>query len=254
MKILISPAKKMHVQRDSIAPRHLPQYLSETEELLAWLRARSYPELKALWGCNDKLTAENAARLAEMTLRDADTPALLAYEGIQYQYMAPEVLEEAALAYLEERLCILSGFYGVLRPMDAVLPYRLEMQAKAAVAGHKNLYAFWGDKLYRAVRDESGVIINLASKEYSKAVEAYLQPEDRFITCVFGELLGGKVVQKGVYAKMARGEMVRYLAEIGAERTEELKRFSRSGYTYREELSTETSYVFAREPGTYEED
>jgi len=78
MKILISPAKKMRVQRDSIASRHLPQYLSETEELLAWLRARSYPELKALWGCNDKLTAENVARLAEMTLRDADTPALLA--------------------------------------------------------------------------------------------------------------------------------------------------------------------------------
>ena len=128
------------------------------------------------------------------------------------------------------------------------------MQAKATAAGHKNLYAFWGDKLYRAVRDESGVIVNLASKEYSKAIEAYLQPEDRYITCVFGELLGGKLVQKGVYAKMARGEMVRYLAEIGAEQPEELKGFSRSGYAYREELSTETSFVFAREPGTYEED
>ena len=149
---------------------------------------------------------------------------------------------------MEEKLCILSGFYGVLRPMDAVTPYRLELQAKAAVAGHKNLYAFWGDKLYRAVRDESAVIINLASKEYSKAIEAYLQPEDRFITCVFGELLGGKLVQKGVYAKMARGEMVRYLAEIGAEQPEELKGFSRSGYVFREELSTETNYVFARDP------
>ena len=160
---------------------------------------------------------------------------------------------EAELRYVEEKLRILSGFYGVLRPMDAVTPYRLEMQAKAAVAGHKNLYAFWGDKLYRAVRDESAVIINLASKEYSKAIEAYLQPEDRYITCVFGELLGGKVVQKGVYAKMARGEMVRYLAEIGAEQPEELKGFSRSGYVFREELSTETNYVFAREPGTYED-
>ena len=103
------------------------------------------------------------------------------------------------------------------------------------------------------MRDESGVIINLASKEYSKAVEAHLQPEDRFITCVFGELIGGKVVQKGVYAKMARGEMVRYLAETGAEQPEELKGFSQSGYAFREELSTDTSYVFAREPGTYED-
>jgi UPF0246 protein EUBREC_1226 len=188
-----------------------------------------------------------------MNLREGGTPAILSYEGIQYQYMAPAVFEEKALHYVEEKLRILSGFYGVLRPMDAVTPYRLEMQAKAAVAGHKNLYAFWGDKLYRAVRDESAVIINLASKEYSKAIEAYLQPEDRYITCVFGELLGGKLVQKGVYAKMARGEMVRYLAEIGAEQPEELKGFSRSGYVFREELSTETNYVFAREPGTYED-
>ena len=174
-------------------------------------------------------------------------------ESLKFWIQSLSYAEQKALRYVEEKLRILSGFYGVLRPMDAVTPYRLELQAKATVAGHKNLYAFWGDKLYRAVRDESTVIVNLASKEYSKAIEAYLQPEDRYITCVFGELLGGKVVQKGVYAKMARGEMVRYLAEIGAEQPEELKGFLRSGYVFREELSTETNYVFAREPGTYED-
>jgi cytoplasmic iron level regulating protein YaaA (DUF328/UPF0246 family) len=93
--------------------------------------------------------------------------------------------------------------------MDGVVPYRLEMQAKATAGGCRNLYEFWGDDLYREVMDDSRILINLASKEYSKCIEKYLRPEDRYITCVFGELAGEKVVQKGVYAKMARGETLR---------------------------------------------
>lgn len=143
MKLIISPAKKMRVNTDSLAAGQLPRYLEEAETLKLWIQSLSYAEQKALWGCNDKIAVENAARFAAMNLREGGTPAILAYEGIQYQYMAPAVFEEKALRYVEEKLCILSGFYGVLRPMDAVTPYRLELQAKAAVAGHKNLYAFW---------------------------------------------------------------------------------------------------------------
>ena len=139
MKLIISPAKKMRVNTDSLAAERLPQYLEEAESLKFWIQSLSYAEQKALWACNDKIAEENAARFAAMNLREGGTPAILAYEGIQYQYMAPAVFEEKALRYVEEKLCILSGFYGVLRPMDAVTPYRLEMQAKAAVAGHKNL-------------------------------------------------------------------------------------------------------------------
>lgn len=147
-------------------------------------------------------------------------------------------------------ICAFSpAFYGVLRPMDGVTPYRLEMQAKAAVAGYRNLYDFWGESLYREVLDESRVIINLASKEYAKCVEKYLQPGDRFITCVFGELAGEKVVQKGVYAKMARGEMVRWMAETAAETPEQLRDFNRSGYRFDEGRSTPQKYVFVRKPG-----
>jgi cytoplasmic iron level regulating protein YaaA (DUF328/UPF0246 family) len=130
--------------------------------------------------------------------------------------------------------------------MDGVVPYRLEMQAKAAVAGHKNLYDFWGDDLYREVLDDSRIIVNLASKEYAKCIQKYLQPEDLFITCIFGEANGSKVVQKGVYAKMARGEMVRFMAGIHAEEPEQMKDFNWSGYRYDEERSSETEYVFIR--------
>ncbi len=131
-----------------------------------------------------------------------------------------------------------------------VVPYRLEMQAKIEVNGCKNLYDFWNESLYRTVLDDSHTIINLASKEYSKCIEMHLQPSDRFVTFVFGEIenKGGKekVVQKGVYCKMARGEMVSYLAGIGAESPEQAKGFSWSGYRFDEGRSDETTYYFIK--------
>jgi cytoplasmic iron level regulating protein YaaA (DUF328/UPF0246 family) len=174
------------------------------------------------------------------------TPAIRAYEGIAYQYMAPAVFEEEQLDYVQEHLRMLSGFYGVLKPMDGVTPYRLEMQAKASIGGRKNLYDFWGDKLYSECRDADGVIINLASKEYSKCIEAYLTPADTYITCTFCEMDKGKLVQKGTYAKMARGEMVRFIAKKQMKNPQELKGFDRLGYRFREDLSGDTAYVFER--------
>ncbi len=120
------------------------------------------------------------------------------------------------------------------------------MQAKAAINGCRNLYDFWGDTLYSEVIHRDRVIVNLASKEYSKCIEKHLKPKDVFITIVFGELIGERVVTKGVYAKMARGEMVRYAAEIGAEYPEQLKSFSLSGYRFDMDRSTESEYVFIR--------
>jgi cytoplasmic iron level regulating protein YaaA (DUF328/UPF0246 family) len=120
------------------------------------------------------------------------------------------------------------------------------MQAKASVSGCKNLYDFWGDSLYREVIDDSRIIVNLASKEYSRCIEKYLRPDDRYITCIFGELEGNKVVQKGVYAKMARGEMVRFMAGIQAETPEQIKAFNWSGYHYDEDRSSDNEYVFIR--------
>lgn len=246
MRIIISPAKKMVVDTDTVAPQDLPVFVERAEELRDWLRGLSYAELKTLWRCSDAIVRQNAERLAHMDLRRGLTPALVAYDGIQYTYMAPTVFDQGQLAWVQEHLRMLSGFYGVLRPMDGVVPYRLEMQAKAAVGGCANLYDYWGDALYREVMDESRVLVNLASKEYSKAVERYLQPADRYVTCVFGELEGGRVVQKGVYAKMARGEMVRYLASVQATGPDAMREFAWSGYAYDEGRSTETTLVFVR--------
>ncbi|MFT4007835.1 MAG: peroxide stress protein YaaA, partial [Lacrimispora sp.] len=116
---------------------------------------------------------------------------------------------------------------------------------KLSAAGKKDLYELWGDRLYKVVLDEDRVIINLASKEYSQAVEKYLTPKDRFITCVFGELQDGKVRQKGTLAKMARGEMVRFMVENNITEVEKLKEFNCLGYRYREEISSENNLIFS---------
>ena len=246
MRIIISPAKKMNVREDILNYRNLPVFLEETDRIMDWMKSLSLEEAKTLWGCNEKLAKQNFERFAKMELRRRLTPAILSYEGIQYQYMAPAVFENQMLAYVQEHLRILSGFYGVLKPLDGVTPYRLEMQAKAKVDGAGDLYDFWGDRLYREVLDDSHIIINLASKEYSKCVEKYLLPKDRFITCIFGELSNGKVVQKGTYAKMARGEMVRFMAENNISEPEEMKQFNRLGYRFVDHLSTDMEYVFIK--------
>ena len=235
MKIIISPAKQMRVDTDSFTCKELPVFIDRTEVLMKWIQSLSYEEQKRLWGCNDKIARQNAERFAHMDLQNNLTPALLAYDGIQYTYMAPAVFEDGQYDYVQAHLRILSGFYGVVKPMDGVVPYRLEMQAKASPHGYKNLYDFW-----------SRTIINLASKEYSKCIEKYLQPDDRYITCVFGEPEGDKIVQKGVYAKIARGEMVRYMAGIHAENPEQMKSFNWSGYHYDEDRSSDSEYVFIR--------
>lgn len=253
MRILISPAKKMNVDTDTLSPAGLPVFLEETEEILKWMRTLGFQEAKELWGCNEKIAKLNFERISAMELRRGLTPALLSYEGIQYQYMAPSVFEEGQYEYVQEHLRILSGFYGILKPMDGVTPYRLEMQAKAGPQGKKDLYDFWGDRPYREALDESRILINLASKEYAKCIEKYLGSQDVYLICVFGEYADGKVRQKGTYAKMARGEMVRFLAENRVESPQGLKDFDRLGYRFCGELSKEDTYVFIKQPSGQDE-
>ena len=248
MRAIISPAKKMRDQADAAEWSTLPTLIDRTEILKEWISGLSYAEQKKLWVCSDSIARQSAEWFAHMDLRRNLIPALLAYEGIQYTYMAPAVFEDGQFDYVQEHVRILSGFYGVLKPMDGIVPHRLEMQAKAAVGDSANLYEFWGDSLYWEIMDESRILVNLASKEYSKAIEKYLSPSDRYITCVFGELEGGKVVQKGVYAKMARGEMVRFMASVNAQTPDQLMAFNWSGYAFDEGRSSASKLMFVRSP------
>lgn len=248
MKIIISPAKKMNIDDDIFEYRSKPVFFEQAEELMNYMKNLSYDECKTIWKCSDKLAQLNYDRVVNMDLNYRLTPALFSYEGIQYQYMGARVLSRDALEYLQDNLRILSGFYGILKPLDGVVPYRLEMQSKFINYKNKDLYEYWADKIANSLFEETNLIINLASKEYSKCVEKYLKnsPGTKFITCVFGEIKGDKVIEKGTLAKMARGEMVRYLAQNKICDLEGLKRFDKLEYKYSQEKSNEKTYVFIK--------
>ena len=266
LEVIISPAKQMRIARDAFSPKGIPPYPTETERLWRALcaieRETGAAGLKALWNVNDKLLAENIERLhAFIPVADEralDEPAVAAvasaavfsYVGIQYRSMAPEVMDLGALDWIQDHLWILSALYGCVRPFDAVEPYRLEMGAKLAVDGARDLYGFWSDKLARAIApsdagsdgqppasDAGCTVVNLASAEYARAALPHLRVTDRVVTCIFGEdLRAGKPVQRATASKIARGSMVRWMAEHRIEDARELKGFD-IGYRYDPELS-----------------
>lgn len=244
MRIIISPARKMKVDLDNIPYQDLPKFFLKTEELLECLKQKSYEEIKKIWNCNDKIADYYYKYLKTIKLTKNLTPALLCYDGIQYQYMAPFVFETEQWDYVKEHVRILSAFYGILKPMDGILPYRLEMQSKIELNGYQNLYEFWGNTLYQTLKEETDCILNLASKEYAKCIENYIEKNVRMITCIFGQLKEKKIVQKGTLAKMARGEMVRFLAEQKIENLEEIKNFKRLNYCFDYKRSTEDKFIF----------
>ncbi|WP_139651752.1 YaaA family protein [Raoultibacter phocaeensis] len=266
MKILVSPAKKMNNADDVFAWRDLPRFVDRAEELMRAVKTLTYDEAKELWRTSDALTELNFERFRTMDVRGLEgglSPAVFSYEGIQYQHMAPAVMEQSQLEYLQEHLRILSGFYGMLRPFDGVVPYRLEMQANLSVGGARDLYAYWGDDLANAVAEDEGEILNLASVEYAKAVLPHLNARERgqgktqarqpscglggglhVVTCLFGRIEQGRLKQRATAAKAARGSMVRWCAERRIERAGDVRAFDVANYRYREDLSEEHTYVF----------
>lgn len=267
MKIIISPTKTMKSKDEGPGVLSRPFFLDETEKLMNILKEMDYDQLKKLWQCSDKLAQENFCRIEQMNLGRNLSPAILTYEGLVFKYMAPSVFTDEMWEYINEHLRILSGFYGVVRPLDGIVPYRLEMQAELENEKGKNLYEFWGSKLYDGLAEdesqdkdgESMTIINLASEEYYKCIEKYLKPKDRFITIVFGEYKKNKageiqldkngqpkVITKATPAKMARGEMVRFLAEHQISDLERIKEFTGGGFAWQENLSNEKEWVFLK--------
>lgn len=245
MRMIISPAKKM-VESEDLSSRSVPVFAERSRTLLSYLKSLDYQDLRKLLCCNDRLAGEAFHRYEVMDSPEGQSPALLSYDGIQYTYMAPRVFEEKYYEYVTEHLRILSGFYGLLRPLDGIRPYRLEMQARLKTPFCSSLYDFWGDSLYKEVVKGDGVILNLASEEYARCIRRYVTPEVTFHDCRFAFREGDKLVEKGVYCKMARGEMVRYCAENGIDELSDIRGFDRLGFSFSEEESSEKESVFIK--------
>jgi cytoplasmic iron level regulating protein YaaA (DUF328/UPF0246 family) len=256
LKLIISPAKKMRVSDGEPAARTRPLFSAEAKRLAEELKGLSYEEAKALWKASDAISGANFERLE--TLADdiggevtALTAAVVAYDGIQYKHIAPEVMSDRELAWLGRSLRIVSGLYGILRPFDGVVPYRLEMGARLAVGGARDLYEFWDSRAYDALCSErdADAIVNLASVEYARAVLPHALPDGpKVVTCLFGSVResDGRLVQRATEAKAARGTFVRWCAERQASEVGELGAFAERGYALDEARSDAATLVFVR--------
>lgn len=247
MKIIIAPAKIMKIDRDSFPIQSKPQFLDKTQILERFLKSRSNEQLKDLWHASENVTKQSILQLENMNLDERLTPAILAFSGIQYQYMAPDLFTQPALDYIQKNLRILSGFYGMLRPFDGVCPYRLELNTKMVGFRDYSLYHFWGSDIAENLFQEDNIVIDLASKQYTRLVKPYLSQGRQLITVDFQELKNGKWKTVGVHAKMARGEMVRYIAEKQIKNPTDLQDFNDFEFQFEPDVSTKDHYVFRTE-------
>ncbi|OFK24812.1 YaaA family protein [Olsenella sp. HMSC062G07] len=267
-RIIISPAKRMVASDDEPRPAQAPRLIEDARTLTAALLALGREDAQRLWRCSDALAGAAWAQtlaLDEALRQDPTslTAAVTCYNGIQYTHLAAAVMSTEELAWLEGHLRIVSGMYGVLRPLDGVAPYRLEMQARLAPKGARNLYEFWGDRICKeAIRgagdadggadgagDGATAIVNVASAEYARAVLPAVRAAGvRVITCGFfaPRPRDGKLVQAATEAKATRGGFVRWAAERRIGNVEDLRRFDERGYVLDQGRSSKDDWVFIR--------
>ena len=242
---ILSPAKNMRPAGLKGIALTQPALLERTKQLLPLLQAMEPWELESKLKINPQLAMKAFADFQEFGAPGGESAALLSYRGLAYQNLDAQSLSSAEFAFAGEHIRILSAFYGVLRPGDAIKPYRLEFQCKFQPGG-KSLYHFWGDSIYRELYSSGDAVVNLASKEYSKAVSAFLRPGDRFVTCDFLTFRRGKLITLAALAKMARGRMARYLIDHRIQEPEGLRGFSWEGYQFSPALSDESNFRFVQ--------
>ena len=255
MLAIISPAKTLDFESAvKNFPVSQPHFTDYSEQLIEVCRKLSPQDLSSLMSISDKLAGLNAARFAEWTKvhnEDNSRAALFAFKGDVYTGLDADSLSEDDVAFAQSHLRMLSGLYGLLKPLDLMQPYRLEMGTKLANSKGKDLYAFWGNVITQAVQqaiDEQGdnVLINLASDEYYKSVKEN-QLKAKIIKPVFLDNKNGKYKVISFYAKKARGLMCRYLIQNRLTDIEQLKEFDLGGYWFDSASSTETEFVFKRD-------
>ncbi|MDH1265175.1 peroxide stress protein YaaA [Pseudomonas sp. GD03944] len=255
MLMVISPAKTLDYETPPATTRYTqPEHLDHAQDLIAQLRDFSPAQIADLMGLSDKLAGLNAARFGSWSptfTPDNAKQALLAFKGDVYTGLDAESFDEADFDFAQKHLRMLSGLYGVLRPLDLMQPYRLEMGTKLSNPRGKDLYAFWGERisgwLNQALADQGDdVLLNLASNEYFGAVKRKAL-DARIIDTEFRDLKNGQYKIISFYAKKARGLMARYVIKERLTDPQGLKDFTYQGYRYSAEQSTPDNLVFLRD-------
>ncbi len=257
MLILLSPAKSLDFSESSVQVHSVPQFLEDTDALIATLRAKSPADVASLMHLSEKLADLNVERY--QTYERPEQPdatskqALLAFKGDVYRDWPLDTYDDADFAYAQDHLRILSGLYGALRPLDLIRPYRLEMGTKLETDRGANLYQFWGsaitDRLNETLRETGDeTVVNLASNEYFSSVKKR-ELNAEIVSPVFKDWKNGKYKIISFFAKRARGAMAHYLLKNRVESLEGLRAFDDDGYRFDEESSTPAAPVFLRRQG-----
>lgn len=246
MKIILAPAKTMESNFEQEGNK-MPHFLHKSEKIVSYFKKLDYEQCKSIWRCNDKITTLNYERFKNMDIYSAHSPAVFTYQGIVYKCLSPETLTDKALKYLDENLFILSGLYGALNAFDMIAEYRLEMQSELSGFPDKRLYDFWGAEIYNYIMEDNKdrTVINLCSREYSKCISNYSGAGELIDIC-FYTFENGKYKQKATEAKMARGDMLRFMALNEVKDIETVKEYNNYNYRYSEEMSDKDKIVFIR--------
>ncbi|HBW99692.1 MAG: peroxide stress protein YaaA [Gammaproteobacteria bacterium] len=255
MLAILSPAKTLDFDSPLVTDQHsAPEFTKDSAALIKTLRKLEPADIGSLMGISDKLATLNHDRYAQWSAKfDENSGArasILAFKGDVYLGLSAQTMSKQDFTWAQKRLRVLSGLHGLLRPLDRIHPYRLEMGTALANARGKDLYQFWGGKVTQALNEtlaeqRSKVLINLASNEYYKVV----QPENidgRIVTINFKEWRREAYRFVSFSAKKARGLMARYMIDQRAEKADDLKTFNVEGYAYNEELSSEHEWIFTR--------
>jgi len=252
MLMVISPAKALNfAPAPPFAPLTLPAFREDTASLAKTAQRLTGPDLRRLMGISEDLAKLNRQRFQAFDPHSEDgLQAVLAFNGDVYRGLAARELDQAGLKWAQDHLRILSGLYGLLRPLDAIQPYRLEMGSRLKTRRGASLYEFWGDRIALALNAAAAgqsdpTLINLASQEYFAAVDlaALSLP---VVNCHFREERDGALVTLSFFAKRARGLMARFAIDGRIDRASDLKAFDLERYAFRPDRSTETDWVFAR--------
>ncbi len=254
MLTVLSPAKTLDLETPAFSTHTQPEFLKNAQQLNTELRGYSVTQLQTLMGLSEKLATLNVDRnqawKPPFTAKNARS-AIRAFQGEVYVRLDAKTFTQADLAFAQDHLRILSGLYGLLRPLDLMQAYRLEMGTSLKTDAGKGLYAFWGDSITQSLNnslagEKKPVVINLASNEYSKAITRKTLNAE-LITPVFKEKKGDGYKVIAILAKRARGLMARHIIKKKLKTPTGLKKFSADGYAYQPNLSTETEWVFTRD-------
>ena len=245
MIVILSPAKNINISEFQNFKFEKPIFLQEALKINENLKSLQPQDIEILMKVNSDIAFKTFRNLQDFNINIQNSHALKSYDGLVFKNINVEDFNDEDIIFANETIRILSGLYGVLKPLNFIQNYRLEMGLKIKIEDSKNLYDFWKDKIYNEIFKQNKPVLNLASKEYTKSISPFLKENDKFINVDFLLLKNGKYKTIATSAKMARGQMARYIIKNKIKDIELLKDFYFEEYSYNEHLSSENNLIFS---------